>query len=196
MISNEPETRPKFFAIEEVRAIDGDTIEARIILAFGQSLTARIRLQDWYAPELDGPGAAAGERAKVALSSWLEGRKLFLFCPRAGKDLHGRVVAHLWWNGRIVPGQEVLGGFQLTKERHATLKSAMRKSEEGPRMRAFMSLSNDELQLLISTMDNWDNPMKWQALQEAEERELPKVVLSGPRPPPGTGSESPPPSLT
>lgn len=196
MTYNEPETRQKFFSLEEIRVVDGDTIHARIPLAFGQALSARIRLKDWYAAELEGPAAAQGRAAKSLLESWIAQRKVFLFCGSQQNDLHGRILAHLWWNGRIITGEEVLGEMQLTKERHSAIKSALKKSETGPRVRPFRDITNEELRALMATMDDWDNPTKWDAQREWEERVGSGVIVLSGLPPTPPEAESVPSSLS
>jgi hypothetical protein len=196
MITNQPETKSKFFELEEVRVIDGDTIQARIPLAFGQSLTARIRLKGWWAAELHGPSAAEGEAAKVASENWFRGREVFLFCPTHRIDLHGRVVGHLWWNGSIIPGERVLGALQLTEARHSMAKRVEASTVTAPPMRPYRDITDEEVIDMCRLAVGTGNSHAFALMREAEERGLDSSFLAVPAKPPGTGSESGSPSLT
>lgn len=169
---------------------------ATIPLPFGQSHTARIRLKGWWSPELTGPSASSGQAAKVAFETWIVGRSLYLFCPQSGADLHGRVVGHLWWNGRIITGEEVLGPLQLTKAKHQALKRACTKAESGPRMRPFKEFELDELKGMSDGIMDRGTALWFALVRELEERGVdPGTVLSG-LPPTPAEPESGPPSLT
>lgn len=108
----------ELYPLDDIRIIDGDTIEATIVLAFSTRIQKRIRLKGWWADEPEGIYAAAGHTAKQLLSTWCQGKILWLHSPSCRLDRYGRVVGSLIWQGQIVPGKAVLGSFQLTEAEH------------------------------------------------------------------------------
>ena len=85
------------YRAELIRVIDGDTVEARIRIWIGQTVTTRIRLRDIDAPEMKSRCPAehkAALRAKKTLSRLLEHSTLLL-SEISGGTYHGRVLAHL-----------------------------------------------------------------------------------------------------
>jgi endonuclease YncB( thermonuclease family) len=80
-----------------LRVIDGDTVEARVTIWFGQETTVLVRLAGIDAPELR--GACGNERARAIaardrLATLVEGRRLRL-TRLNGDKYFGRVVADL-----------------------------------------------------------------------------------------------------
>ena len=108
----------ELYPLDDIRVIDGDTIEATIVLAFGTRVQKRIRLKGWWADEPVGIFASAGLAAKALLEKWCHQRILWLHSPSCRLDRYGRVVGSLIWQGQIVPGKAVLGSFQLTEAEH------------------------------------------------------------------------------
>lgn len=100
------------------RAVDGDTLDAMIILPLGVHLRRRIRLKGFYAPELDGSSPEAGHRAKALLQGFCEKGGLYLRCTGMKEDNHGRLVGELYVNNLPVDPSEVLCELQLTPEAH------------------------------------------------------------------------------
>jgi endonuclease YncB( thermonuclease family) len=95
---------------EILRVIDGDTVEARVIIWFGQEVTTRIRLAGIDAPEAK--GACADERrlalaAQERLRQLVEGRPVRL-AALSGDKYFGRVVAELHTPGGIEVGRRLM----------------------------------------------------------------------------------------
>jgi endonuclease YncB( thermonuclease family) len=58
-----------------LRVVDGDTVDARISLGFGQTATLRFRLTGVDAPEVYGPQASEeGKRIRDLVEDWLMAR--------------------------------------------------------------------------------------------------------------------------
>lgn len=129
MIVKEITKTPGVYPLHDVRVIDGDAIEADIILPFGQKLRARIRLKGWWADELSGPYAAAGLAAKVKLATFCADNALWLHSPSERKDRYGRIIGSLISNRRIVIAGEVLGHLQLTEKEHKARRDEQRRTE-------------------------------------------------------------------
>lgn len=116
--------------LEHIRVIDGDTIEADILLPFNTKLRKTIRLRDFWADELDGPFRSSGLGARLALEAFTAGRVFWLHSPSCRMDKYGRVVGFLMEGDRLLSGREVLGGFQLTEavhKQHRDMAVASRK---------------------------------------------------------------------
>lgn len=109
---------PDIYPLHSIRVIDGDAIEATIVLPFDQTLRARIRLKGWWADELDGPYAAQGRMAKAFLEVFVAGKALWLHAPSCRKDRYGRIIGHLMHGERIINPKDVLGHQQLTEAEH------------------------------------------------------------------------------
>jgi hypothetical protein len=106
------------FPLHDIRVVDGDTVEARIILPFRQSVLKRIRLKGWWADETTGLWAESGAIAKQRLEDYLALRVVWLLCPGEREDKYGRLIGHLMHLERIVDPREVLGTYQLTEAMH------------------------------------------------------------------------------
>lgn len=122
------EVRQEFFPIVNVRVIDGDCIEATILLAFGACVIKRIRLKGFWAPEMEGRLAARGVRATQKLTDWVLGRDLFIRCPGCRLDRYGRVLAELWHATGPANPHSILGEDQLTMEQHKQELDLVRKA--------------------------------------------------------------------
>ena len=126
-------TSPDVYPLSGIRIIDGDTIEANIVLPFGQESRKRIRLRDWWAPELEGRFRSAGLDAKYALEIWLQDKDVWLLCPQQRTDKYGRVVGALWHLGAIVNPQMVIGHHQMTSEAHKAMSDEIREGHKQAR---------------------------------------------------------------
>lgn len=106
------------FAIDHVRVIDGDTIEALIYLPFDVTTTKRIRLRGWWADEPFGLHAATGQKARSLLHEFCVGKALWISCSAERLDRYGRVLAHLVHDEKMVNPKDVLGDCLLTEAEH------------------------------------------------------------------------------
>lgn len=127
-IVNQWRKTPDIYPIEEVRAVDGDTLEARILLPFDCSVMKRIRLKGWWADELEGLYRQQGHRAWHLLHLWCSGKALWLHAPSCRMDKYGRVVAHLIHEGRIINPKDVIGLCQLSEKDHNAHKAASKSA--------------------------------------------------------------------
>jgi endonuclease YncB( thermonuclease family) len=138
---------PDIHPLTDIRVIDGDTIEAQIILPFEQRVLKRIRLKGWWADEIDGPYAAEALAAKNRLESFVKDRALWLHAPSCRLDKYGRVVGHLMHVERIICAPEVLGELQLTEMVHKA-RSDQKRAEKARRRHSNepmeMTGTNDE----------------------------------------------------
>lgn len=124
MITTKWRVSPDIHPLDQVRVIDGDTIDAQILLPFQQRVQKRIRLRGWWADELEGQFAREGAMAKARLETWQAGKALWLHSPSCRLDKYGRVVGHIIHENRIVTALEILGDLQLdeaTHKRHTDL---------------------------------------------------------------------------
>lgn len=131
MITKEWRKTPDIYPLHDVRVIDGDTIEARIVLPFGQSVQKRIRLKGWWADEPEGIWGASGLQAKALFEVWAKEKVLWLLAAGCREDKYGRVIGHLMHKSQIVSPLEVINHHQLTeaehkerRDRNAALKKA------------------------------------------------------------------------
>ncbi len=111
-------TKAEVHAIRNVRAIDGDTLEADIVLPFETTIRKRIRLKGWWADEMEGPYRASGLMAQTLLASWCTNRALWIHSPSARLDRYGRVVALLIHHEQIINPKDVIGSYQITEAEH------------------------------------------------------------------------------
>lgn len=148
MKTNRPNTRQRFFELHDIRVIDGDTVQARILLPFGVQVQPRIRMRGWWAPEREGVSQAAGDAAAKRLEDWLQGKEVFLFCPTPRLDKHGRAVGHLWWNGKIVDPRAVLGEHALTQAQHDAIRRMNGHNVSAPRYRPYKDVLDMDLKVI------------------------------------------------
>jgi hypothetical protein len=131
---------PDIFPLHDIRVIDGDTVEARIALPFGQSVMKRIRLKGWWADEPVGLYAPEGIRAMLRLKAFLEGKVIWLHAGSCREDKYGRVIGCLMHGERIITAKEVLGELQLTESVHKARRD--QNDALGPRGRQVAPLSS------------------------------------------------------
>jgi hypothetical protein len=131
MIKNSFRKTPDLFPLLNVRIIDGDTLEASILLAFGQTVSKRIRLKGWWAAELHTIFHADAEKAALRLRDFCEGKALWLFSQSCRLDRYGRVIGSLVFEERIVSPREVIGDLQLTEAEHKRRSDSHRLAREG-----------------------------------------------------------------
>lgn len=117
------------FPLLSVRAVDGDTLLVTIALAFETTITKRVRLKGWWAPEMTGPDAARGMAAQQRLHNFCEGKVLWILCPAQRLDRYGRVIATLMHEERIISARDVLGDLQLTEAEHKAARDAHRPAQ-------------------------------------------------------------------
>jgi hypothetical protein len=150
-----PDTKPAFYKIENVRCIDGDAIEADILLPFGLRVRKRIRLSGFWAPELTGRLAAQGRAAKRCLELFVEFRELWIKSPSDRLDRYGRLISQLWTKTAPVNPNEVLGRLALTPEEHATeLKEINPAEHPAPEPTEAPSPQKESIQRLLATPVN------------------------------------------
>lgn len=75
-----------------LRVIDGDTVEARIVLGLGLELTDHVRLAGVSAPEIRGPEREQGRAAAAWLRERVDGRQVWIVTPARERGKFGRVV--------------------------------------------------------------------------------------------------------
>lgn len=86
-----------------VRVIDGDTIELEGGL--------RVRYLDIDCPEVTGEAECFGEEARSANESRVLGREVRLQYENRCEDDHGRLLAHVFLDGRVVGLDLVAEGY-------------------------------------------------------------------------------------
>lgn len=168
--------------MSEPRVIDGDTIEATLLLPFGVTVRPRIRLRDWWAPEREGPTAAQGDAAAHKLETWLKDREVFLFANTPRLDKHGRTVGHLWWAGRITDPRTVLGDYQMTAQAHGDMIANIHKLTSAPRMRPFRDIGDFDLRSMAMGYVNVGKAIPTELVKELEERGFDDLSLAEPAP--------------
>lgn len=109
---------PDIYPLHHIRVVDGDTLEATVILPFDFSVVKRIRLKGWWADEPVGPYASSGLCAKRLLEVFLEGKAIWLHAPSARLDKYGRIVGSILHGAQIIDPRMVLGSYQLTEKEH------------------------------------------------------------------------------
>lgn len=118
MITKTLMTRPEFFKLHDIRAVDGDTIECAIDLSLGVSIRRRIRLKTFFAPEHNGAAPALAEAAQRALQDACNNGVCHFQAHGMREDRYGRIAAQLWINGQPVNGDQILGPLNLSLEAH------------------------------------------------------------------------------
>ncbi len=144
MITKTLRRTPDIHPIKHVRVVDGDTLEASIVLPFDTLITKRIRLKGWWADELEGQYAARGREAKRRLEIWTHEKVLWLHAPSCRLDKYGRVVGHLCHDMRIISAREVLGDLQLTEAVH---------KERSDRLRALRGIAARTVPIVVDHDD-------------------------------------------
>ena len=128
MKNTSPTDQPGVYAINDIRVIDGDAIEATICLPFETIIRKRIRLRGWWADELQGTHSESGLRSKIRLEAFVASRPLWIHSSSERIDRYGRIVATLLDGTRIVPASEVLGDGQLTEQVHKERRDAIART--------------------------------------------------------------------
>lgn len=151
---------PDIYPLKEIRVVDGDTLEATIILPFGCTVMKRIRIKGWWADEPVGLYAAQGLLAAQLLRSWIEGKALWLHAPSCRLDKYGRVIGHLMHGERIVGAKDVLGHCQLSEKEHnarrAQSKAAGRVTTAEPESKRVVGASTAHLETsMLLDPKNW-----------------------------------------
>jgi hypothetical protein len=131
MIKSVLRKSPDIYPLTDIRVIDGDTIEARVLLPFETSIIKRVRLKGWWADELNGRWAIDGNRANQRLEGWLEGKAVWLHSPSCRLDRYGRIVGHLMHGEQIITGDVVLKELQLSESVHKA-RSDTNKAAKAP----------------------------------------------------------------
>jgi hypothetical protein len=111
-------TMPPFLELASPRAIDGDTIEANIVLPLGITHRRRIRLMGFFATEHHGQTPEVAAAAQKRLQGWLDGHECHLQTTGMREDRYGRLCARLWLDRRLVDPAIVLGPYQMTEQDH------------------------------------------------------------------------------
>lgn len=92
------------YKAENIRVVDGDTIDADIDLGFGVWARAqRFRIKGIDAPEIKGASRAEGLRVKDTLERLLKGRTIILKSEKAETDKYGRYVADIYISAGMTP---------------------------------------------------------------------------------------------
>lgn len=129
MITSKPTDQRGVYAIRDVRVIDGDAIDAVICLPFDALIQKRIRLKGWWADELEGTHAEAGQRAAARLREFVKDRPLWIACGSVRLDKYGRVLADLVEGTAFVDPRAVLGDCQLTERVHKERRNAILQAQ-------------------------------------------------------------------
>lgn len=117
-INHPMQTMPPFVLLSSPRAIDGDTIEASLVLWEGVTLRRRIRLRGFFAAEPTGLTAEQGRAAQQRLQAALDRHEAHLQTTGMREDRYGRLCARLWLGGRLTDPAEILGPHQMTEAAH------------------------------------------------------------------------------
>lgn len=111
-------THASHYALTEIRAIDGDTIQAHVILPLGVMVRRRIRLKHYAAPEHGGSVPWAARAAQARLQAACDGHECMIATHGCREDRYGRLTAVLWIDGAPTTGATVLGDLQLSDAEH------------------------------------------------------------------------------
>jgi hypothetical protein len=109
---------PDIYPLRHIRVVDGDTLEAEILLPFDTVITKRVRLKGWWADECDGLYRTQGLMARYLLEVWCTDKALWLHSPSCRLDRYGRVIGHLMHGEQIINPKDVLGSYALTEKEH------------------------------------------------------------------------------
>lgn len=128
-----PSDEPGVFAIRDIRVIDGDAIEATIILPFEALIRKRIRLRGWWADETEGQYAEQGKLAASRLTEFVAKGPLWIHAADERCDRYGRLLATLRDAQRIVVAKDVLGALQLTEREHKVRRDVIVRAQAAKR---------------------------------------------------------------
>lgn len=107
------------YELLDCRAVDGDTIEARVDLGFSVLTIQRFRLKGFYAPELDGGMPDQGRAARDVLQAVLARSRCTVKRRGMRKDNCGRYLITLLLDGVAADPFLVLYPYQMTEANHA-----------------------------------------------------------------------------
>jgi endonuclease YncB( thermonuclease family) len=110
--------RASHIELTNIRAIDGDTLQAHLVLPLGILAQRRIRLKTFAAPEHHGANPDMAEGARAKLQNAVDRGKCHIATHGMREDRYGRIAAVLWIDGKPVTGTEILGSLQLSDEEH------------------------------------------------------------------------------
>lgn len=113
---------PDIHPLKHIRVVDGDTIEADIILPFDTVVRKRIRIRGWWADELDGPYRSDALEAARRLEEFCKISVIWLHAPSCRLDRYGRALGHLMVGERVVEARDILRELQLTEMEHKRRK--------------------------------------------------------------------------
>jgi endonuclease YncB( thermonuclease family) len=128
-----PQDERGVYAIRDIRVIDGDAIEATIVLPFEALIRKRIRLRGWWADETEGQYAERGQIAKERLTAFVARGPLWIHAADERCDRYGRLLAILRDASRIIIASEVLGSCQLTEREHKARRDIIVKAAAAKR---------------------------------------------------------------
>ena len=98
--------------------VDGDTIDVTLDLGFGVSLSDRVRLLDYDAPETYRPGSpqekALGEKAKEFIKEKILGKGIVLGVPKKERGKYGRILGVVYLRGENI--NELMKEMGFVKE--------------------------------------------------------------------------------
>lgn len=101
---------PHVYHAEQVRVVDGDTLDVRVLLGFGVSVRQRLRLLGVNAPER---GTADGARAAEFVTRWAaDWPRLVVRTVKDRSEKYGRILATVWGD----PGGLSLNELLLANE--------------------------------------------------------------------------------
>lgn len=128
-----PSDEPGIYAIRDIRVIDGDAIEATIVLPFEALIRKRIRLRGWWADETEGAHAQRGLLAAARLTAFIAKGPLWIHAADERMDRYGRLLATLRDAQRIIVAAEILGDCQLTEREHKARRDVIVKAAAAKR---------------------------------------------------------------
>ena len=98
--------------------MDGDTLQAHIILPLGIMAQRRIRLKGFFAPEHHGAAPDLANAAQKLLQAACDGHACHIATHGMREDRYGRIAAVLWIDGKPVDGNAILGNLNLSLDAH------------------------------------------------------------------------------
>ncbi len=107
------------YELTDCRAVDGDTIEAKVDLGFNVLTIQRFRLKGFYAPELDGGMPDQGRSARDLLQAVLQRSKCTVKRRGMRKDNCGRYLITLLLDGVPADPFMTIFPYQMTEANHA-----------------------------------------------------------------------------
>lgn len=118
MKTNTSITRASHLELTAIRAVDGDTLDAQIVLPLGITVRRRIRLKGFAAPEHHGPNPDSARAAQDRLQRACNAGVCWIQTYGSREDRYGRLAAVLWIDGKPVDGPSILGPLHLSDAAH------------------------------------------------------------------------------